>query len=132
MKIVIDTNVYIEFFRGNQAVRDKIHKASGIYISAVVMGELIYGFRHGTRFAENRRELESFLSEPYVTFLPVTLATCERFGMIAAELRRLGKPIPQNDIWIAAHALESGSDLLSFDGHFSLISGLVFNHLKNL
>lgn len=130
MRISIDTNVYTEFFRGNEAVRAIIRKAEGLSISAVVVGELIFGFRNGNRYADNRRRLDSFLDEPFVSFLPVTRATCERFGMIAADLRKQGTPIPQNDLWIAAHAVESGTDLLSFDNHFTAVNGLVFSLLK--
>jgi predicted nucleic acid-binding protein len=130
MRISLDTNAYTEFFRGNERARDVVRRAEGVSISAVVVGELIFGFRHGARYAENRRLLDSFLAEPLVSFVPVTLATCERFGMIAEDLRRAGRPIPQNDIWIAAHALETGTDLLTFDRHFEAVSGLVLTLLE--
>lgn len=54
----------------------------------------------------------------------MTFTTADRFGRIAAALRAKGKPIPQNDIWIAAHAMETGADLLSFDRHFEAVEGL--------
>lgn len=53
-----------------------------------------------------------------MSFLPVTLVTADRFGRVAAALRRRGRPIPTNDVWIAAHAMESGADLVSLDRHF--------------
>jgi tRNA(fMet)-specific endonuclease VapC len=56
----------------------------------------------------------------------VTLETADRFGRIAAALRRRGTPIPTNDVWIAAHAFESGAELLSFDRHFEQIDGLAW------
>jgi tRNA(fMet)-specific endonuclease VapC len=129
MRVSIDTNVYTAFCRGDERVRDVISKAESISVSAVVVGELIYGFRYGSRYAENRRRLESFLAEPLVSFLPVSIATCDRFGLVAEELRRAGRPIPQNDIWIAAHAMESGTDLLTFDKHFEAVNGLVLTLL---
>lgn len=61
-----------------------------------------------------------------MSLLPVTLVTADRFGRIAATLRRKGRPLPTNDIWIAAHAMESGADLLSFDGHFEHVEGLAW------
>ena len=79
---------------------------------------------------ENRAQLDAFLANRFVGFLPVTLTTAERFSLIASALKRKGTPIPSNDIWIAAHALESGADLLSFDEHFSGIEGLAFVHLR--
>jgi tRNA(fMet)-specific endonuclease VapC len=72
--------------------------------------------------------LEDFLASAYVSFLPVTLVTADRFGRIAASLRRKGRPIPSNDIWIAAHTMESGSELLSFDQHFKEVDGLAWVH----
>jgi len=90
----------------------------------------MFGFRNGAHYAKNRAQLESFLANRFVEFLPVTLDTADRFGLICAGLKRKGRPIPSNDIWIAAHALERGADLVSFDGHFSEIEGLAFIHLQ--
>jgi tRNA(fMet)-specific endonuclease VapC len=75
------------------------------------------------------KELEDFLDSPYVELLPVTLTTADRFGCIAASLRRKGSAIPINDVWIAAHAMESGAELLSSDRHFESIDGLVWSRL---
>lgn len=66
---------------------------------------------------------------PYVELVPVTLTTADRFGRIAASLRVKGTPIPTNDIWIAAHAFETGAELLSFDRHFDRVDGLVWSYL---
>lgn len=126
MRLLLDTNVYSALMRGHEEVAARIRSAERILISSIVAGELLYGFRHGTRYQRNRSQFESFLTSPFVEFLPVTLTTADRFGIIAALLRRRAKPIPSNDIWIAAHALESGADLLSFDAHFAEIDGLSF------
>lgn len=64
-----------------------------------------------------------FLEDPNVRLLPVTWDTADFFGRISAELRRKGRPIPTNDIWIAAHAQETGADLISSDPHFDHIEG---------
>ena len=93
-------------------------------------GELLYAFRHGSRFDKNLRELRELLDHPYVTFLPVTLVTADRYSRIAGSLRRKGRPIPTNDIWIAAHAMESGADLVSFDEHFEHVDGLAWIRLS--
>ncbi len=95
-------------------------------MSAVVVGELLYGFRNGSRFEQNLEKLEAFLAQPAVGLLPVTWATADRFGQIAAALRRKGRPIPTNDIWIAAHAMEAGADLVSSDRHFGEVDGLAW------
>lgn len=130
MKCLLDTNAYSGLMRGSEAVLSRIRKAERVMLSSVVVGELLYGFRHGMRYEENRARLEGFLANRFVVFLPVTFTSAERFGLIATALKRKGTPIPSNDIWIAAHALETGADLLSFDSHFSRIDGLAFVHLQ--
>ncbi len=126
MKILLDTNAYAALMRGHAAVADSVRRAERVYLSVIVAGELLFGFRHGSRYEQNRAELNTFLDSPYVIFLPVSLTTADRFSRIAAALRKKGTPLPTNDVWIAAHAMETGADLLSFDGHFEQIEGLAF------
>lgn len=126
MKILLDTNAYSALMRGHPEVADRIREVERVLMSAIVAGELLYGFRHGTRFHENSTRLAAFLDSPYVSFVPVTMTTADRFGRISAALRRRGTPIPTNDIWIAAHALETGADLLSSDRHFDTVDGLAW------
>ena len=104
----------------------RIQRSEQILLSAVVMGELLFGFRNGTRYKKNLGELEAFLESPHVSFVPVSRVTADRFGLIASVLRARRTPIPTNDIWIAAHAMETGADLLSFDRHFQRVDGLVW------
>lgn len=80
----------------------------------------------GGRLKKNLAELEAFLDNPYVMLAPATYATADRFGRIAAALRAKGRPIRTNGIWIAAHAMETGAELLSFDQHFEAVDGLVW------
>jgi tRNA(fMet)-specific endonuclease VapC len=126
VKVLLDTNAYTALFRGHKGVAARVRRAEQVLLSTVVAGELLFGFRNGSRFETNREELEDFLNSPYVLLLPVTLVTADRFGRIAASLRRKGRPLPTNDIWIAAHAMESGADLLSFDQHFKEIEGIAW------
>jgi tRNA(fMet)-specific endonuclease VapC len=95
-----------------------------VLLSTVVAGELLYGFRNGSRYEANVRVLAEFLEDPNVRVLTVTWDTADLFGRISADLRKKGRPIPTNDIWIAAHAQESGADLISSDPHFGYIDGL--------
>ena len=74
-------------------------------------------------------ELRSFLSSPYVTLVPVGLVTADRYSRIAQALRAKGRPIPTNDVWIAAHAMETGADLISADRHFEYVDGIVWVHV---
>jgi tRNA(fMet)-specific endonuclease VapC len=126
MRLLLDTNAYVALMQGHPGVAGCVRLAEHLLISAVVAGELIYGFRNGTRPERNMADFKAFLENPFVEFLPVTLVTADRFGRIAASLRGKGTPIPTNDIWIAAHALQSGADLLSFDHHFAAVDGLVW------
>jgi tRNA(fMet)-specific endonuclease VapC len=131
MKLLLDTNAYSALAEGDASVAEVVRRGQVIAFSAIVVGELLHGFRAGSRYASNRATLEDFLDQPFVDFLPVTFTTAERFGRVAASLRRRGTPIPTNDIWIAAHALESGAELLSFDGHFGHVEGLVWTQLSH-
>ena len=126
MRVLLDTNAYSALLRGHAGVAERVRRAEEVLVSTVVAGELMFGFRNGTRYEANRRELDEFLANPYVKLLPVTLVTAERFGRIAAGLRRKGRPLPSSDIWVAAHAMESGAELLSFDHHFEEVAGLAW------
>jgi tRNA(fMet)-specific endonuclease VapC len=130
VRIILDTNAYVAFKRGLEVVVDRVRNAHHIVFSTVVAGELMFGFRHGARTARNMEELGRFLDSPYVEIVPVTITTADRFGRVATGLRRKGTPIPTNDIWIAAHAFETGAELLSFDRHFERVDGLVWTWLK--
>ena len=130
MKRLLDTNAYSQFIRGHAEVVALVRASDELAFSTVVIGELLFGFRHGTHLARNTTELEEWLVHPRVTVLPVTPTTADRYGRIAALLRKAGTPIPTNDMWIAAHAFESGAELLSFDAHFAAVPGLVWTQLS--
>jgi tRNA(fMet)-specific endonuclease VapC len=128
VKVILDTNAYTALRRGHEKVAEHVRRSDGVLFSAIVAGELLYGFRHGTRLAQNLRDLEGFLADPEVRFLPVAWSAAEHFGKISADLRRKGKPIPTNDIWIAAQAIDAGAELISADPHFEKIEGLAWIH----
>ena len=115
--------------RGDPGIAALVRRSEGVLMSMVVIGELLYGFRYGRRYAENRAQLEDFLAEPITCTLDVSLDTAGRFGTIAGALRRKGRPIPTNDIWIAAHALQAGAELLTYDAHFDAVEGLSWTRL---
>ena len=128
--MLLDSDAYSGLKRGHPHVAGLVRASERVLFSSVVAGELLYGFRHGSHFDKNLRELREFLDHPYITFLPVTLMTADRYSRIAVSLQRKGRPIPTNDIWIAAHAMETGADLLSFDEHFNHVDGLAWVHLS--
>ena len=129
MKIMLDTSAYVGFKRNNTELVEIIVRAELILISAVVLGELLFGFRNGTRFKKNIAELNRFLEHDSVETVPVGKTSADRYSRIAAQLRRQGTPIPTNDIWIAAQAMEHGAELITTDEHFDKIIGLVYSRL---
>ena len=126
MRVALDTSAYSALMRGHRDVAALVRRAEAVLLPAVVAGELLYGFRYGSRFEENAARLEAFLETPSVNLLAVTFVTADRFGRIATALREKGTPIPTNDIWIAAQAMEAGADLVSSDAHFGLVEGLAW------
>lgn len=125
MKICLDTNAYSAMCRGNAAVSAVVEAADEIILPSTVFGELMYGFLLGSRFSRNEATLNRFLGEDGVMLQPVTRDIAERYGYVKAELKTKGSPIPENDIWIAATALETGSRLVSYDTDFDNVGGLV-------
>ena len=123
-KILLDTNAYVRFLRGDERVLGYLAQADTVLMSVFVLGELLAGFRAGAKEKDNRRILERFLLKPSVTVLDGTMDTADLFGLVMASLKKSGTPIPINDVWIAAHALETGSVLVTFDEHFTAIPGL--------
>ena len=126
MSVLLDSNAYSRLMRGDNRVAEIVRGAENVLVSAVVLGELLYGFRRGTRFERNIAELRSFLENPYVNFAPVGAATADRYSRVMTSLRAKGRPIPTNDVWIAAHAMETGADLVSADGHFEHVDGIAW------
>ena len=129
MKILLDSSAYSHLKRGDRRIAEIVRGSEEILFSTIVIGELLYGFRNGSRLERNLQELQALLSSPYVTVMTVGFTTADRYAQIAASLRAKGRPIPANDIWIAAHALEAGADLVSCDRHFEQVDGLALVHL---
>ena len=118
MNVLLDTSAYSALQRGNQRVLDVMRRSETVAVSAVVLGELYSGFRAGNRWAENTAQLAQFLGKPSVRALDVTEETALRYAEVDVYLRKKGRPIPRNDVWIAATALEHGLQLLTLDVHF--------------
>jgi tRNA(fMet)-specific endonuclease VapC len=124
MRLLLDSNAYSAMVRGRPEITDRVRQAEEVLLSLVVMGELLFGFHNGSRYQENRRILDEFLRNPNVRAVTLTPLTAEHFGEIFTSLRKKGRPIPTNDIWIAAQAIETQSSLLSSDPHFGAVEGL--------
>jgi tRNA(fMet)-specific endonuclease VapC len=126
VRVLLDTNAYSDLKRGQASIAEIVRRARRVLFSPVVVGELMYGFRRGRHQQRNVAELIRFLESPFVDLVPVGLTTADRYGRISTGLRDKGRPIPTNDIWIAAQAMETGAELLSSDAHFGEIDGLAW------
>ncbi|MDD9979847.1 MAG: PIN domain-containing protein [Gammaproteobacteria bacterium] len=121
-RICLDTSAYSNFRRGESRVVAHLDRADWIGVPSVVVGELWTGFQLGARTDENASEIDEFLSHAVVETLPVDTVVAHIYGEIFADLRRKGRPLPTNDIWIAATAARAGATILTFDEHFREIS----------
>ena len=124
MKLLLDTCAYAGFRRGVPSVVEKISGSDSVLISPVMLGELMFGFRKGAKFEENMRRLRRFLEHEAVEVAPLEEVTADRYSRIVMQLKKDGSPIPINDVWIAAQAMEHGAELLTSDRHFERVAGL--------
>jgi len=124
-KLLLDTSGYSRLMSGDRAVLEALADADQIFMSVFVLGELYAAFRGGDREKGNRDQLRRFMESSTVRLLQAGDDTAEIFGRLKHQLKLAGTPVPINDLWIAAHAVESGSHLVTFDRHFSMIPGVL-------
>lgn len=131
--VLIDTNAYVSYKQGNPLVAEVIKYAETLAMSPVVLGELMSGFECGNRIKKKRDELQQFLASPRIKVFSISADTANFYRKIYFSLRNKGKPIPTNDLWIAAQMLENGCVLCSYDKHFkeidSIVSGVTLSEL---
>ena len=129
-RLLLDTSAYSAMRRGDRRLLEPIREAAEICLSAVVVGELVYGFVGGRLEAPNRGQLREFLESDRVRVVAVDEETAERYAVIRDFLRRKGTPIPTNDLWIAASAAQHGLKLLSLDGHFKEVPQILLEYFE--
>ncbi len=127
-RVLVDTSAYAAFKRGHAGIRSALQRADEIWLTPVVLGELHAGFRRGDRRDRNEEELRAFLSSPRVAVGDMTAETADRYAVILTALREAGTPIPTNDVWIAASAMEHGLRLLTTDSHHRKVGQVVVDH----
>ena len=130
-KILIDTNIYSLAMKGEANVVNTLRRIDQIGFSAISIGELLSGFKGGSRETENREELNIFLDSPRVIVHSIDEGTADFYASVLTNLKVAGTPIPTNDIWISAVAFQHGYKIFSNDKHFNLIPGLVQLRIKN-
>lgn len=129
-RLFLDTSAYSALLRGDERVRDALRVADEIRVNPVVLGELLAGFLRGRHRKKNEEELRRFLGSPRVAVVPIDEQTSERYALVLASLRRRGRPIPSNDLWIAASAAQHGLRLLTLDAHFLAVEQILVEHLE--
>ncbi len=121
-RFLIDTNIVIAIFAQETGVLQRLQQALFYFLPSIVLGELYYGARKSGRVEANVQRVEDFVAHNAV--LDCDAETARHYGLIREALRAKGKPIPENDIWIAALALQHDLTLVSRDAHFNEIDGL--------
>jgi tRNA(fMet)-specific endonuclease VapC len=122
--ILLDTNAVSAFFKGDRHILACVSNAEHVYLSTIVLGELLAGFRLGSQFERNQGILASFMACSSVQPLPVSIETADYYSRLFLALRKRGKPIPTNDLWLAAQTMECGAVLITLDQHFQDVPGL--------
>ena len=121
-EVLLDTSVVIPYLKGDGAIRAQVQANATLYLPQPALGELFCGAHLSHNPARVLTQVQNFLAG--VVVLTPSVATAEHYGRIRAQLAKAGTPIPENDIWIAALALEHGFPLAARDAHFDLIGGL--------
>lgn len=117
-KVILDTSGYSKLFRGDRTIQTTLEEASTIYVSVVVLGELLAGFKSGSHEEKNKQILKKFILKPSVSVVAVSEETADIYAKVIHLLKKQGTPIPINDIWIAANAIETGAVIITHDLHF--------------
>ncbi|MCI0492474.1 MAG: type II toxin-antitoxin system VapC family toxin [Planctomycetes bacterium] len=124
MRLLVDTNRYADMDAGVPEVVERFESASELWLSLIVLGELYAGFVLGGRKESNEKNLRGFLNKPSVGVLFPNEETARYYGDIFQAVRRQGTPLPTNDLWIAAQALQHDLTLDTRDQHFQHVPGL--------
>jgi len=118
MKLALDTNRYVDLMRSVEEVVACVESASEVILPFSVLAELLAGFSNGTRREENERVLWRFLKRPLVHALYPDETTIAHYAALYTDLRRRGRMIPHNDLWISAICIQHALTLYSRDSHF--------------
>jgi len=127
---MMDTSAYAAFLRGSPGVKEAVQQADEIVFNPVVLGELIAGFLMGRNEKRNRAILKDFLSSPRVIIAEIDEETSERYAVIVHSLRMRGTPIPTNDLWIAASAMQHGLEVLTTDKHYLEVPQIITEYFE--
>jgi tRNA(fMet)-specific endonuclease VapC len=125
LRVALDTNRLTDLFQGDRELSDRLGECDEVWVPLVVLGEIKAGFYGGSQQHRNEGLLVKFLAKPTVGILIPGRETAEHYGRLFVQLKRAGTPIPDNDIWIAALALEHDLALITRDRHFEFVPQLL-------
>ena len=120
--MILDTNALSAFVDGESGVRQALRRQARAAIPVIVLGEFRYGIAASRHHAAYEAWLEDQL--PHFEILTITDGTAVAYAGLRVALRRSGRPIPANDAWIAALALQHRLPILSRDEHFDVVAGV--------
>ena len=129
-KVLMDTSAYAAFLRGDPGVKEAVQQADEIVFNPVVLGELKAGFLMGKNEKRNRAILRDFLNSPRTIIAEIDEETSERYAVIVQSLRMKGTPIPTNDLWIAASAMQHGLKILTTDKHYLEVPQIITEYFE--
>jgi tRNA(fMet)-specific endonuclease VapC len=120
--VILDTNALSALADGDLTLEPILREASGVAVPVIVMGE----YRYGIRQSRHRLRYEQWLAEAALSYrvLAVDEGTAEQYAEVRLELKSRGRPIPSNDLWIAALVRQHRLPLLSRDQHFDFVPRL--------
>ncbi|MCB0197177.1 MAG: type II toxin-antitoxin system VapC family toxin [Anaerolineae bacterium] len=121
-RLLLDTNIVIAFFAQEQDISDRMEAAEAFFIPSIVLGELYFGARKSGKPAQNLKLIDELAAKTKI--LDCNAETAQQYGQLKATLRRKGRPIPENDIWIAAIAVQHNLTLITRDAHFNQVDDL--------
>ena len=117
---LLDTNIVIGLLGGDSRITSRIAASAHVYLPSIALGELYYGAHKSRRPSDNVARIETLARTAAV--LVCDDVTAERYGRLKAALRDRGTPIPENDLWIAALALQHDLILVTRDSHFRMVT----------
>jgi tRNA(fMet)-specific endonuclease VapC len=125
VNVALDTNRLTDLFQGDAALADRLGSCDEVWLPLPVLGEIKAGFLGGSQQRRNEILLREFLAKPTVGVLLPDRETAEQYARLFVQLKRAGTPIPDNDLWIAALALQHDVVLITRDKHFEKIPQLL-------
>lgn len=122
IRYLLDTNIAIALLNGDEAIAQRVAALQTVHLSITIVGELLYGAEKSNRTQENRQRIQPLIDR-LVTLLP-DLETASHYAIIKNQLRQRGRPIPENDIWIAAIAKQHNLIVITRDSDFDAVEDI--------